>query len=174
MFWSCWVLEEERSTIRIGVMDEVWGFHSLPFGWTHSPVIATELLAKTLEKCDMPGIRPVQYVDGIVVYGFNRDRVKDAGRKLWDVLEHDGWLCSPKSQLEPSTAIDWMDRQVWSMQSSAGYVAGMVTMLIKLATLGYCQKTVRRLLGKLAWADRPSRETSPLTSGPLAWMVWGP
>ena len=29
------------------------------------------------------------------------------------------------------------------MQSSAGYVAGMVNMWIKLATLGCCQKTLR-------------------------------
>ena len=106
MFWSCWVPEEERNTIRIGVMDDVSGSHSLPFGWTHSPGIATKLLAKTLEKFDMPDIRPVQYVDDILVYGFDRDRVKEAGRRLWRLLEHDGWLCSPKSQLEPSTAID--------------------------------------------------------------------
>ena len=59
MFWSCWVPEEEKSAIRIGVMDEVWGFHNLPFGWTHSPVIGTELLAKTLAKFDMPCMRPV-------------------------------------------------------------------------------------------------------------------
>ena len=25
MFWSCWMPEEERNTIRIGVQDEVWG-----------------------------------------------------------------------------------------------------------------------------------------------------
>ena len=54
------------------------------------------------------------------------------------------------------------------MQSSAGYVVGTVNMWIKLATLGYCKKTLRRLLGKLVWADRPSRETSPHTSGPPA------
>ena len=60
------------------------------------------------------------------------------------------------------------------MQSSAGYVASMVNVWIKLATLGYRHKTLRQLLGKLAWADRPSRETSPHTSGPLTWMVWGP
>ena len=168
MFWS--VLEEERSAIRIGVMDQVWGFHSLPFGWTHSPVMATELLAKTLAKFDMPDIRPVQYVDDILVYGFDRDRVREAGRWLWTLLEQDGLLCSLKAQLEPATVIDWMgktlDGQVWSMQSSAGCVAGMVNMWIKQATLGYCQKTLRRPLGKLAWADRPSRETSPHTSGP--------
>ena len=34
MFWSCWVPEEEKSAIRIGVVDEVWGFQGLPFGWT--------------------------------------------------------------------------------------------------------------------------------------------
>ena len=178
MFWSCWVPEEEKNAIRIGVMGDVWGFHSLPFSWTHSPVIATELLAKTLEKFDMPDIPPVQYVDDILVYGFDRDHVKEAGRRLWNPVEHDGWLCGPKSQLEPSTAIDWMgktlDGQAWSMPSSAGYVAGMVTMWIKLATLGYCRKTLRRLLGKLAWADRPSREKSPHTNGPLAWMMWAP
>ena len=59
MFWSCWVPEEERGNIKIGVMDEVWGSHSLPFGWTHNPTIATELLAKTLENFGMPDIRPV-------------------------------------------------------------------------------------------------------------------
>ena len=47
-------------------------------------------------------------------------------------------------------------------------------MWIKLATLGYCRKTLRRLPGKLAWADRPSRETSPHTSGPLAWVKYTP
>ena len=103
-------------------MDEVWDFHSLPFGWTHSLVIATELLAKTLAKFDMPDIRPVQYVDDILVYGFDRDRVREAGWRLWKLLEQDGWLCSPKSQLEPATVIDWigktLDGQDWSMQSS--------------------------------------------------------
>ena len=126
----------------------------------------------------MLDIPPVQYVDDILVYGFDRARVKEAGRRLWRLLEQDGWLCSPQSQLEPSTVIDWMgktlDGQAWSLQSSAGYVAGMVNMWIKLATLGYCQKTLRRLLGKLVWANCPSRETSPHTSGPLAWMMWGP
>ena len=140
MFWSCWMLKEERNTIRIGVLDEVWGFHSLPFGWTHSLVIATELLAKTLEKFSMPGIRPVQYVDDILVYGFDKRRVREAGKQLWKLLEGDGWLCSPKSQLEPTTTIDWMgkelDARTWSMQSSAEYVAGTVNMWIKLATLG--------------------------------------
>ena len=82
MSWSCWVPEEEKSAIRIGVLDEVWGFHSLPFGWTHNPVIATELLANTLAKFDMPDIKPIQYVDDILVYGFDRDRVKEAGRRL--------------------------------------------------------------------------------------------
>ena len=106
MFWSCWVPEEEKSAIRIGVTDEVWGFHIVPFGWIHSPLIATELLAKTLAKFDMPDVRPLQHVDDILVYGFDRDRVTEAGQRLWKLLEHDGWLCSPKSQLEPATVID--------------------------------------------------------------------
>ena len=121
MFWSCCVPEEEKSTIRIGVTDEVWGFHSSPFGWTHSPLIATELLAKTLEKFNMPGIRPVQYVNDIPVYGFDRERVKEAGWRLWTLLEIHGWLCSPKSQVESTTIIDLMGKdlggQSWSMQS---------------------------------------------------------
>ena len=112
------------------------------------------------------------------MFGYGKDRVKQAGLWLWDLLESDGGLCSPKSQLEPSMAIDWigekMDGTCWSMQSLAGYLAGMVTLWIKLATLGYCQKTLQRLLGKLAWADCPSREMSPLTNGPLAWLMWGP
>ena len=97
-------------------------------------MIATELLAKTLEKFDMRGIRLVQYVDDILVYGFDRGGVREAGRKLWDLLEHDDRLRSPKSQLEPSTAIDRMgkklDGQAWSMQSLAGYVAGMLALWV--------------------------------------------
>ena len=41
-------------------------------------MIATQLLAKTLAKFDMPGIRLEQYVDDILAYGFDRDRVKEA------------------------------------------------------------------------------------------------
>ena len=65
-----------------------------------------------------------------------------------------------------------LDAQATSMQSSAGYVARVVNMWITLSTPGYCQKTLTRQLGKLAWADRPSRETSPHTSCPLARMMW--
>ena len=126
----------------------------------------------------MPDIRHVQYVDDILVQGFDGRRIREAGKQPWKPPDEDRWLCSLKSQLEPTTIIDWMgkelDGRAWSMQPSVGYVAGMVNMWIKLATLGYYQKTPRRLLGKLAWADRPSRKTSPHTSGPMARMMWGP
>ena len=60
-------------------------------------MIATELLAKTLAKFNMQDIRPVQYVDDILVYGFDRGHVKEAGQLLWTLLEEDGWLCNQKS-----------------------------------------------------------------------------
>ena len=47
-------------------------------------------------------------------------------------------------------------------------------MWLHLCTVGYNKRLFRRLLGKIAWADRPSREASPHTSGPTMWMVWGP
>ena len=49
-------------------------------------------------------------MDDILVYGFDRDRVKEAGWGLWTLLEKDGWVYSPKSQLEPTPAIDWMGK----------------------------------------------------------------
>ena len=178
MFWSCWMPEQERGTIRIGVQGRVWGFHSLPFGWTHSPLMATELLRMTLEKFHMPGIRPIQYVDDVLVYGYDKTEVGAAGLQLRELLERDGWICSPKSQLEPTNTIEWMGKSLdgrrWTIQSSAPYIAGMVALWLKLATRGYSQKDMRRMLGKLAWADRPARETGPHTSGAMAWMMWGP
>ena len=178
MFWSCWMPEQERGTIRIGVQGKVWGFHSLPFGWTHIPVMATELLRRTLQKFNMPGIQPIQYVDDVLVYGYDRTKVGAAGIQLRELLESDGWICSPKSQLEPTDAIEWMGKNLdgrrWTIQSSAPYIAGMVALWLKLATRGYSQKDMRRMLGKLAWADGPARETGPHTSGAMAWMMWGP
>ena len=178
MFWSCWLPEQERGTIRIGVQDKVWGFHSLPFGWTHSPVMATELLRRTPQKFNMPGIRPIQYVDDVLVYGYDRATLGAARVQLRGLLESDGWICSPKSQLEPTDTIEWMGKNLdgrrWTIQSSAPYIAGMVALWLKPATRGYSQKDMRRMPGKLAWADRPARETGPHTSGAMAWMMWGP
>jgi len=48
------------------------------------------------------------------------------------------------------------------------------TWWISLATCGYNQKSPRRPLGKIAWADRPGREAMTHTSGPMAWLMWGP
>ena len=50
----------------------------------------------------------------------------------------------------------------------------MVNMWIKLATLGYCQKTLRQLLGKLGVGRPTIPRDEPTTSGPMAWMMWGP
>ena len=54
----------------------------------------------------MPEIRPLQYVDDILVYGLERARVKEAGWRLSKLLEQNGWLCIPKSQPEAAIVID--------------------------------------------------------------------
>ena len=153
------------------------GVYSLPFGWTHGPLMATELLRTTLQKFHMPGIRPIQFVADVLVYGYDKTEVGAAGLQLRELLERDGWICSPKSQLEPTNTIEWMGKSLdgrhWTIQSSAPYTAGMVALWLKLATMGCSQKDMRRM-EKLAWADRPARQIGPHTGGALAWMMCGP
>ena len=93
MFWSWWMPEQDRGTIRIGVQGRVWGFHSLPLGWTHSPLMATKLLRTALEKFHMPGIRQIQYVDDVLVYAYDKTEVgaarlplRELPRKVYSVF----------------------------------------------------------------------------------------
>lgn len=50
----------------------------------------------------------------------------------------------------------------------------MIRLWIRLATCGYSQQTMRRLIGKILWAVRPGRAASPFLAGCYAWLSWGP
>ena len=178
MLWSCRLPQSEAGNVRFGVRGKVLGFHSLPFGWNYSPIMATELLSKSLDKLGKVPVEVVVYFDDILIAGDSPEMVEQVTLRLRGILMADGWRISTKSVTTADTHIQWMGKDLdgrnWTVTSSAEYTAGMVALWISLATCGYSQKPLRRLLGKIAWADRPGREAMTHTSGPMAWLMWGP
>ena len=178
MFWSCRLPKSEAGNVRFGVRGKVLGFHSLPFGWIYNPIMATELLTKSLDKLGELPVEVVVYFDDILIAGDSPAEVERITHRLGSILMADGWRISAKSVTTADTHIQWMgkdlDGQSRTVTSSAEYTAGMVALWISLATCGYNHKSLTRLLEKIAWADRPSREAMTHTSGPMAWLMWGP
>ena len=93
-------------------------------------------------------------------------------------LQSDGWLLSPKSVTTPTQAIQWMGKLLdgthLSITNLPSYCSDVVRLWLRLATSGYCQRTLRRLVGKLVWATRPGRAAAPFLAGCFAWLHWGP
>ena len=119
----------------------------------------------------------VVYFNDILIAGDNPDEVEAITNRLRNVLIQDGWKIIIKSVLQAHTRIQWMgkdlDGETWTITSSADYMAGMVALWVSLATCGYRQKSLKRLLGKITWADKPSTEAMLHTSSPMAWLMWG-
>ena len=118
------------------------------------------------------------YFDDILFAGDSPEMVEQVTLRLRGILMAAGWRISTKSVTTADTHIQWMgkdlDGRKWTVTSSAEYTAGMDALCISLSTCSYSQKPLRRLLGKIAWADTPGREAMTHTSGPMAWLMWGP
>ena len=67
-----------------------------------------------------------------------------------------------------------IDGVALSISNRPLYCAAMVGLWLRLATCGYSQKTLRRLVGKIIWATRPGRAAYPFLAGCFAWLKWGP
>jgi hypothetical protein len=177
-FWSCRFPEHVKGRVRIGVGGRVFELPSLPFGWTHSPPIAQKLLAITLAK-KFPGqVVVVQYVDDILIIGFNKAKVAEATQHIIAIMIADGWLVSPKSEVEPKSRITWMGKQVDTdlrqVAPTPGSMVGTIVLWLKLAAKGYRVQWLARAIGKLHWMGRPGYGLGPFLAGATAWKLWGP
>ena len=61
-----------------------------------------------------------------------------------------------------------------TIANSGTYLASVVAQWLALATMGYCAARLRRLLGKLTWANRPTLGAHPFLGGAYLWLHKGP
>jgi hypothetical protein len=177
-FWTCRMPAKYANSVRIGVCGKVFALPSLPFGWTHSPVMAQRLLGETLAKMYPNDVIIIQYVDDILVFGLGKDRVGDATQLLIRLMEEDNWVVSPKSVTEPTQKMSWMGKELDIVQGSIAAtpmsVAGVILLFARLASKGYRKNWIERLIGKIHWLARPAKGGLSFLAGPTAWKTWGP
>ena len=177
-FWSCRLPPPQRDSIRVGVGGRVYALQSLPFGWKHSPSMAQAILAAYLVEYFPGSVVVIQYADDVLVAGRHPSSVRQQALRTKADLEKAGWVVSPKSSLDPSDRVKWMGKVVGGdqggVQNAPPLQAHLVCCWLRLATTGYSDKALRRMLGKLQWALRPGRGAQPFLAGAYRWLNEGP
>ena len=177
-FWSCRLPPPQRDSIRVGVRGRVYALQSLPFGWKHSPSMAQAILAAYLVEYFPGSVVVIQYADDVLVAGRHSSSVRQQALRTKADLEKAGWVVSPKSSLDPSDRVKWMGKVVGGdqggVQNAPALQAHLVCCWLRLATTGYSDKALRRMLGKLQWALRPWRGAQPFLAGAYRWLNQGP
>ena len=156
----------------------VYALQSLPFGWKHSPSMAQAILAAFLVEYFPGSVVVIQYADDVLVAGRHSSSVRQQALRTKADLEKAGWVVSPKSSLDPSDRVKWMGKVVrgdqGGVQNAPTLQAHLVCCWLRLATTGYSDKALRRMLGKLQWALRPGRGAQPFLAGAYRWLNQGP
>ena len=110
-------------------------------GWTYNPIMATELLSKTLAWMGPTRWEVTVYFDDILISALDPQEVETTMQRLRNLLVEDRWRISPKSIMEAQTHIQWMGQDLsgmaWSISSSPEYTSGMIALWVSLTTCGY-------------------------------------
>ena len=177
-FWTCKLPPSAAHQIRIGVGGTTYSLMSLPFGWKCSPAIAQLLLGSFLAHHHHPSVVSLQYLDDILLFSTSDTALHIHTLDLVTSLTHHGWIFSSKSATLPSPAVTWMgkclDGSMRTIANQGSYLASIVVQWLLLSTQGYSATRLRRLLGKLNWAVRPSIGAHPFLAGAYLWLHKGP
>ena len=177
-FWSCKLPPAAQHKIRVGINGTLYSLTSLPFGWKCSPVIAQLLLGAYLAPLHHSHVVTLQYLDDILLFSTDREALHSFTSLMVRSLSSAGWILSQKSSTTPSPTIQWMGKDLdgsrCTISNSGSYAASMVVQWLLLATSGCSATRLRRLLGKLNWAVRPTLGAHPFLSGAYLWLHRGP
>ena len=179
MFWPTRPLAgDRRFAIRFEVDGKVYAVCGLPFGWSHSPVIAQAVLAIYLAIARPGTVVQIQYLDDVLGVSTERTALRQHMRDVVEHLTAHNWVVSPKSVMEPDTTMDWvgkcLDGENHTIANGPRFMAASVAIWLRLATKGYDRQLLRRLLGKINWMLRPGRGAAPFLAGAYTWMLVGP
>lgn len=83
-------------------------FLRLPQGYINSPIIAHTALMKTLEDLEITDATMVSYVDDLLVYGQDKDKVQKALDKIIQHLRDQGWTINQDKVQGPSEQVKFL------------------------------------------------------------------
>ena len=125
-YWSLRMPAQVRDLFRLEGTD----FHSLPFGWNYSPLIAQEVLGDLIKRYmgrfAGSGVVYFHYLDGILLLGRDRALLQVVRRGLCEFLQAQSLLITTKSQTEPSALVTWIGKTFDLAKGTVHHAPGTV------------------------------------------------
>ena len=145
-------------SVSLGDAQHIW--QSLPFGWKYSPLLCQKLMYSVVRTSVwLPPVLFFVYLDDILLVGTRRFVCK-AVRRARHRLQGVGFITGPKSVTKPSRHLDFVGKVFDVSSGTLENRPGMPRWLVRpwlLLVLGLLsRRAMRRLLGLLDWAFRPS------------------
>ena len=136
------------------------------------------MISHVRESVDRESIIVVQYLDDIVLVGHHHPTLSTVTERTNRAPECQGYIISPKSELELTQSIHWTGKNVDlsspCMAPTTPFVANVVAKWLKLVARPYYHKNLHRLLGKVIWLGRPDVLVGSSLAGPQVWLNRGP
>ena len=152
--------EEDRAFLKFSFKERTYQFKCLPFGLACAPWVFTKILKPLAAQLRQLGMRLIVYIDDILILAESKELAWEHIIGLIYLLENLGFVINqPKSTLEPTQSIEFLEFSVNSVQQELSLPAGKVKK-IRAETrhlLEGNQITARKLsqlLGRLQAATR--------------------
>ena len=152
-YWSVRMPAELRDLFRLEGAD----FHSLPFGWNYSPLIAPEtlgdLIRRNMGRFAGSGVVHFHYLYDILLLGRDRALLRVVTRGLCKFLQTQSLLLSTKSQTEPSALVTWIGKNFdlarGTMCNTPGTIRKALAVVLRAVVSNLTPKRVERVIGRL-------------------------
>ena len=172
-YWSLHMPQEVWDLFRLDGAE----FHSLPFRWNFSPVIAQETLGDLLRQCmsrfSSHDIVFFQYLDDILLLARDRGNPRIVTQGPCALLRGKSLLMSSKSQTEPSATVTWIGKTFnmaqGTVRNTPGTIRKALAVVVRAAVSGL--NGVKRVTGRLQWLFGPRRGMIAFMFG---WYKWKP
>jgi hypothetical protein len=182
-FWSILLPPSNVGCVRIGTPSHTYALLRIPFGWTHAPALAQQVVHRYLSPLPpLPSAaldsHTVQYLDDASFISSSPTSLTHSISLAIARLQSAGFLLSPKSNLEPQASAIFIGKRIdaarGTISNLPAYYAGVVFQWLALALGPFTRRKASRLLGKLIWLAQPSRRILPFLAGPYAALRHGP
>ena len=180
-FWSILLPPSNIGCVRIGTPSHTYTLLRIPFGWSHAPGLAQQVVQRYLAPyppLPLPHTDSMQYLDDAAFISSSPQALTSAVDLAVSSLQSAGFLISPKSELDPRPSATFIgkriDASLGTISTLPAYLAGVVLQWLSLATGPLTTRCLSRLLGKLIWLAQPARRILPFLAGPYAALHHGP
>jgi hypothetical protein len=191
-FWSIRLPPSNVGCVRVGTPLHTYALLCVPFGWTHAPGLAQQVVQRHLfslapaclttapsaPTTGSPFVSTCQYLDDAALVSSSPVSLQAHADSATARLIQAGFLISPKSVLQPQSAATFIGKRIdagcGTISSLPAYYAGVLLQWLALACGTYTRRKCSRLLGKLVWLAHPRRRILPFLAGPYTYLRHGP